>query len=113
MIPYAMIPYVMQSSDEVACTGLRGRGRGTVKSGSRQVNVTCRTRSPRQALVGFQAGARAKIGRRAQSLVKTCGNLSQSKAELRWAAKSSHLDAAIQDEGIAHGERGDRLGVKP
>jgi hypothetical protein len=108
---YAMqmvIPYSMQLSRNVGRLGRAYTGGATVISGAGE-----RLRSVAAhdvSALWFNAGANKHV-RRAQSVVKTCGNLSQSKAEPRWAAKSSHLDAAMQLGGIA--QKGAIEGVQP
>ena len=97
-----VIPYMMQFLHSV------GRTVGCVQ-------VAPRKRSRWAANMAFRGTMASVFGftmrceqtcRRAQSVVKTCGNLSKSKAEMRWAAKSSHLDAAIQHGGIAQNGTG-------
>jgi hypothetical protein len=70
-----------------------------VLGGVRITDVECDHQSER-SLIFLPARKRTRVRR--QSIVKTCGNLNQSEAELGWAAKSSHLDAAMQPGGVAH-----------
>ena len=86
-----VIPYTMQFSYSV------GKTVGCVQVAPRKRSrwaANMAFRGTMASVFGFTMGCEQTC-RCAQSVVKTCGNLSKSKAEMRWAAKSSHLDAAI------------------